>query len=310
MPPDDESSEGYFDLHTPSIGATKWWIGGAGETATHATVYARLVTKGVDYGVHVFIVQLRDMDTHKPLDGVHVGDVGGKMGRDGIDNGYIQFHHYRAPSSSLLCKYAQVSRDGTYVRQPKAQPQLAYGALIQGRAHMVQDSASVLSVAATIAIRWAIARRQGAPFRKEKKEESTDGAAERPSPGSEPQIMDYTTHQNKLLSLVATAYAFTFTAHRMKEMYENVRDQNRCYTLVYRLDEPLVCAVDEWDGKRRCFAAAGCARNISGIEGFHHLGDPLRHRHMSAGVWRSRLLLIQPPAPVVCGFCSNVHMGR
>ena len=30
-----------------------------GKTATHAVVYARLISKGVDYGVHAFMVQLR-----------------------------------------------------------------------------------------------------------------------------------------------------------------------------------------------------------------------------------------------------------
>jgi acyl-CoA oxidase len=79
--------DGEFDIHTPSISATKWWIGGAGETATHAAVYARLVVGGVDVGVHTFIVQLRDTDTHGVAPGVRIGDLGAKLGRNGIDNG-------------------------------------------------------------------------------------------------------------------------------------------------------------------------------------------------------------------------------
>jgi acyl-CoA oxidase len=213
---DGSEALGCWEIHTPHVGATKWWIGGAGETATHAAVYARALCKGKDCGVHVFLVQLRDMSTHAPLPGVHIGDVGGKMGRDGIDNGWIQFHHYRVPHSAFLCKYARVDADGTYTPQPAAKPQLAYGALIQGRAHMVQDSASILQLAVTIAVRWAIARRQGTPF-------NQSAAQKEPcDPALEPQLLDYSTHQAKLLPLVATAYAFTFTAHRMKEMYENV----------------------------------------------------------------------------------------
>ena len=34
-----------------------------------------------DYGPHGFIVQIRDMDTHKPLPGIIVGDIGPKFGR-------------------------------------------------------------------------------------------------------------------------------------------------------------------------------------------------------------------------------------
>jgi hypothetical protein len=43
-----------------------------------------------------------------------------------------------------------------------------------------------------------------------------------PSPSLEPQLLDYTTHQAKLMPLLASAVAFTFTAHRMAEMYESL----------------------------------------------------------------------------------------
>jgi len=40
-----------------------------GHTSTHAVVYARLITQGVDHGVHPFIVQLRSLEDHSPLPG-------------------------------------------------------------------------------------------------------------------------------------------------------------------------------------------------------------------------------------------------
>jgi hypothetical protein len=46
--------------------------------ATHAVVYARLIIDGKDYGVHEFMVQLRD-DKHRPMPGVDVGDIGPKV---------------------------------------------------------------------------------------------------------------------------------------------------------------------------------------------------------------------------------------
>jgi acyl-CoA oxidase len=39
----DESKQEY-DLHSPSMTASKWWIGGLGRTATHAIVMAQLVS--------------------------------------------------------------------------------------------------------------------------------------------------------------------------------------------------------------------------------------------------------------------------
>ena len=54
-----------------------------GRTANHAIVVAQLKvpkspesTEYVDYGPHPFVVQIRDLKTHKPLDGIAVGDIG------------------------------------------------------------------------------------------------------------------------------------------------------------------------------------------------------------------------------------------
>jgi hypothetical protein len=40
-----------------------------GQTANYAVVVAQLHTKGVCHGIHPFIVQLRDEETHKPMPG-------------------------------------------------------------------------------------------------------------------------------------------------------------------------------------------------------------------------------------------------
>lgn len=48
-----------FVMHSPTLTATKWWPGGLGKTANHAMVFARLITRGKDHGIHPFIVQIR-----------------------------------------------------------------------------------------------------------------------------------------------------------------------------------------------------------------------------------------------------------
>lgn len=55
---DRETDE--FIIHTPHLGATKWWIGGAASTATHAAVFAQMIVDGKKYGVKTFVTQLRD----------------------------------------------------------------------------------------------------------------------------------------------------------------------------------------------------------------------------------------------------------
>jgi alkylation response protein AidB-like acyl-CoA dehydrogenase len=71
--------------------------------------------------------------------GIRVGDCGTKFGRNGLDNGFIQFTHVKIPRSHMLCKYAAVDAAGGYSQ--RGRKQLQYGALIGGRAIMVTDSA-------------------------------------------------------------------------------------------------------------------------------------------------------------------------
>ena len=51
-----------FEIHSPTLASTKWWIGGLGKTATHGVVQARLILPDTkDMGPHLFLVQLRSL---------------------------------------------------------------------------------------------------------------------------------------------------------------------------------------------------------------------------------------------------------
>ena len=67
-------------VNSPTISSTKFWPGGIGYSATHAVVMAKTLIKGRDYGNHLFIMQLRSLDDHKPLPGIELGDIGLKFG--------------------------------------------------------------------------------------------------------------------------------------------------------------------------------------------------------------------------------------
>ncbi|WVO14615.1 hypothetical protein L204_102252 [Cryptococcus depauperatus] len=197
---DGETDE--FILHTPHLGATKWWIGGAASTATHAAVFAQMVVGGKKHGVKTFVVQLRDTKTFHLLPGITIGDIGKKMGRD--DNGYIQFTYVRVPRAHMLMKHTQVSRQGVVTEPPLAQ--LTYGALLGGRTSMVADSSNSAKKALTIAVRYAAVRRQFA----------TDKNV------LETQLLDYPIHQRRLMPLVAQAIAIGFTGLKLQTMYEDM----------------------------------------------------------------------------------------
>lgn len=79
-----------------------------GHSANYAVVVAQLYTKGKCHGIHPFIVQLRDEETHKPLPGIKIGEIGCKLGMNSTNNGYLGFDNVRISRSRLLMKNNQV----------------------------------------------------------------------------------------------------------------------------------------------------------------------------------------------------------
>lgn len=55
---------------------------------------AKLYTKGEGHGIHPFMVQLRNLETHEPLPGINVGEIGPKMGLRSADNGFLKVDEY------------------------------------------------------------------------------------------------------------------------------------------------------------------------------------------------------------------------
>jgi acyl-CoA oxidase len=42
--------------------------------------------KGEDHGPHIFVVPIRRLDDHRIMPHVTIGEVGSKMGRNGVDS--------------------------------------------------------------------------------------------------------------------------------------------------------------------------------------------------------------------------------
>ena len=198
-----------FVIDSPTPTATKWWPGGLGKTATHAVVMCRLFLDGKDLGPHPFVVQLRDLETHLPVQGVEVGDIGPKMGYNGVDNGFLRFDRVRVPRAALLSRYAKVDRDGRYAPPPKANAKSSYATMVVVRADIVKYAGEVLSKAATIAVRYNAVRRQTAP-----------------EPGGlEEIILNYQQSARNLIPTVAKSYALIFMGQTMWDMYGRFEGQ-------------------------------------------------------------------------------------
>lgn len=156
-----------FDIHTPDFEASKWWVGNLGHTATHAIVFAQLITPdGADHGLHAFVVPVRDPTDLTPLPGVLVGDLGRKLGQNGLDNGFVSFHHCRVPRENLLDRTGDVTPDGRYVtpyKDPNKRFGAALGALAIGRVNITGIAVANLRCCMPIAIRYSAVRRQFGP---------------------------------------------------------------------------------------------------------------------------------------------------
>ncbi|XP_006787561.1 peroxisomal acyl-coenzyme A oxidase 1 isoform X1 [Neolamprologus brichardi] len=195
-----------FVLNSPTVSSIKWWPGGLGKTSNHAIVLAQLYTLGNCHGLHAFIVPIRDMNTHLPLPGIVVGDIGPKFGFNEVDNGFLKLENVRIPRENMLMKYAKVAPDGAYVQPPSTK--LTYGTMVFIRSMIVAESARALAKSSTIAIRYSAVRHQS---------EIRPGEPE-------PQILDYQTQQYKLFPLLATAYAFTFVGQYMRQTYHRITE--------------------------------------------------------------------------------------
>ncbi|KAG9531247.1 acyl-CoA oxidase, partial [Aureobasidium melanogenum] len=196
-----------FIINSPTLTSSKWWIGSLGRTANHAVVMAQLFINNKSYGPHPFVVQIRDMKTHQPLKDIHIGDIGPKFGYNTMDNGFLLFNKVKVPHISMLGRFSSVDPNtGKYLRP--ASPSLIYGTLTWVRSTIVLQSGSVLARGVTIATRYAAVRRQFQD--RDNQDPKSD----------ENQVLNYTTVQIRLLTLLATCYALHFTGRGMMELYQ------------------------------------------------------------------------------------------
>lgn len=155
-----------FVLNTPTFEATKVWSGNMGQTATHAVVFAQLYTAdGKCNGLNAFIVPIRCPQTLLPYSGIVVGDMGPKIGLNGVDNGFLQFKNHRIPKDCMFNRSGDMDKKGNYTGDSNTKRRMGVmlGTLSMGRVGIVGMSVSNLEKAVTIAIRYSAARRQFGP---------------------------------------------------------------------------------------------------------------------------------------------------
>lgn len=181
-----------FIIHTPNPKAQKEYIGNAALHGQMATVFAKLIINGKDYGVNAFVVPLRNGEG-QTLPGVTIGDCGQKMGLNGVDNGTISFDQVEIPKENMLDRFARVNDAGEFESPIPSDNRRFFtmlGTLVGGRIGIPRSALSASKSGLSIAIQYSDQRRQFGP----------EGGAEVP-------ILNYRMHQRRLMPKLATTYA-------------------------------------------------------------------------------------------------------
>ena len=168
---------------------------------------AQLIIAGRSHGPHPFVVQIRDLKTHEPLENIHIGDIGPKFGYNTMDNGFLLFNNVKIPHENMLARFSSVDPQSNRYIRPSS-PSLVYGTLTWVRSTIVMQAGSVLARGVTIATRYCSVRRQ---FQDRDAPEWEKG---------ENQVLNYTMVEIRLLTLLAATFALHFTGKGMMQLYQ------------------------------------------------------------------------------------------
>lgn len=200
-----------FIINTPVDIAMKFWIGAAAHLANMSVIMAQLYIGDKNYGVHGFIVPIRDRKDHTLLPGVLVGDCGLKVGLNAIDNGFLIFKNVRIPYDNLLDRFSSIGPENKFRSPIKSADKrfgISLGSLSGGRIQLIDCTNSSMKNALTIALRYATCRRQFGP------------------PGQvETNILEYPLTQYRLLPYLADSFGLSVANYKIAETWASNQDQ-------------------------------------------------------------------------------------
>jgi len=217
-----------FVINSPSISSYKWWPGELGHLGNMVILFAKVILSGKRIGVFPIIVQTRDLETHKLLPNIEIGDIGSKYGYAAKENGYMKFTGMRVSKNNMLSRFFEITDEGEF--QLNGDPKIIYSAMMNVRTFLLISSAMILAKGSLIAIRYSHLRTQ---FKDERKVEIP--------------VIQYQLQQFKLYPLLAKTYVMKFGFIEIENRIKALTEEVKTTTFVTSKSATFCCAAP-----RRC----------------------------------------------------------
>lgn len=208
-----------FILNTPNALSRKYWITNGALHAHFCIVFARLIIKNNDEGIHAFLVPIRDKKL-KILDGVSIWDMGHKIGINGIDNASIGFDNVKISKNSLLGDTSRIDNNGNFESNiDKKRDRFLHVAdrLLSGRLCIASMMIGASKYTLDLAINYASKRLAV----------GENGKSDNP-------ILNFQFYQRSIMPLLAKTVCYNLTLNHVKDIFDGSIPSKK-------IDEIILC---------------------------------------------------------------------